>query len=94
MTHKYLQYTNLLLVISLFYFLFKKEKPFTEYILAPMIVLIIITSQLFWDNPIKHSQIHITDAIIAKIVVVSFIFYTILYKFKFSFLLILLTPRR
>jgi hypothetical protein len=92
--HKYLCYTNLLLVFSIIYFLFNKKeinnKSFFEYILAFLLILTIIFSQLFWKNPIKKSKIHIIDAIIAKIVIFSFIFYTLFYKFKFSYLLVLL----
>ena len=71
--HRYLRYTNLLLIVSLFYFLFTtqevKEKPFLEYILASFLIITIIFSQLFWNNPIKQSKIHKIDAIIAKIVI-------------------------
>ena len=88
--HKYLKYTNLLLVIPILYFLFSKKKPFAEYILAIMLVFIIITSQLFWNNPIKQSDIHTIDSIIAKIVMISFFVYIVSYRFKFSFLLVLL----
>ena len=55
--HKYLCYTNLLLIVSLFYFLFNiqetKNKPYVEYILASFLILTIIFSQLFWNNPIR-----------------------------------------
>lgn len=92
--HKYLCYTNLLLIVSLFYFLFNiqetKNKPYVEYILASFLILTMIFSQLFWNNPIKQSKIHKIDAIIAKIVIFSFILYTLFYKFKFSYLLVLL----
>jgi len=92
--NKYLCYTILLLIISLFYFLFNARKtintPYVEYILALFLVIVIIFSILFWSNPIKKSKIHKIDSIIAKIVILSFIIYTLLYKFKFSFLLVLL----
>jgi hypothetical protein len=92
--HKYLQYTNLLLIISIFYFLYTKptlkEKHMIEYLLATFLIVTIAFSQLFWNNPIKHSKIHKIDAIIAKIVISSFILYTIIYKFKSSYLFILL----
>ena len=92
--HKYLCYTNLLLIVSLFYFLFNieetKKKPYVEYVLASFLILTIVFSQLFWNNPIKQSKIHKIDAIIAKIVIFSFILYTLFYKFKFSYLLVLL----
>ena len=61
-----------------------------EYLLASFLIIIIIFSQFFWDNPIKQSTIHKIDALIAKIVTFSFILYTLLYKFKFSYLLLLL----
>jgi len=56
--HKYLCYTNLLLIVSLFYFLFNiqenKNKPYIEYLLASFLIITIIFSQLFWNNPIKQ----------------------------------------
>jgi hypothetical protein len=88
--HKCLCYTNLLLVISLVYFYFNKNKPLIEYVLASSLIPTIICSQLFWYNPIKKSKIHKIDAIIAKIVIVSFIMYTVCYKFKFTLLFIFL----
>jgi hypothetical protein len=93
--HKYLRYTNLLLFISFFYFLFITQKsnnnpPWLEYVLASFLIITIIFSQLFWSNPIKQSNIHKIDAIIAKIVIFSFILYTLYYKFKYNYLLILL----
>ena len=90
--HKYLCYTNLLLSISFFYFVFNihEETPYIEYVLASFLIITIIFSQLFWNNPIQKSNIHKIDAIIAKIVIFSFIFYTLFYKFMFSFLFILL----
>jgi hypothetical protein len=89
--HKYLCYTNLLLSISFFYFVFNihEETPYIEYVLASFLIVTIIFSQLFWNNPIKQSTIHKIDAIIAKIVIFSFIVYTLLYKFMLSFLFIL-----
>jgi hypothetical protein len=93
--HIYLCYTNLLLIISILYFFLNSqkltEKPIIEYLLASFLILTIIFSQLFWNNPIKHSIIHRIDAIIAKIVIFSFIFYTIIYKFTFSYLIVLLS---
>ena len=88
--HKYLRYTNLLLVITLLYFLLNKNKQFMEYVLASSLIPTIIFSQFFWNNPIKQSIIHKIDAIIAKTVIISCITYTLLYKFRFSFLIILL----
>lgn len=90
--HKYLCYTILLLIISILYFLInlQEEKPFFEYILALLLIIIIIFSRIFWNNPIKNSIMHRIDAITAKIGILSFIFYTLIYKFKISYLLVLL----
>jgi len=90
--HIYLCYTNLLLIISILYLLFngQKNKPWIEYVLAMFLVATIICSQLFWKNPIQQSTIHKIDAIVAKIVISSFIIYTLLYKYKFGFLIVLL----
>jgi hypothetical protein len=91
--HKYLCYTNLLLIITILYFLFNlqkvKDKIIIEYLLVLFLIITIILSQIFWSNPIKGSTIHKIDAINGKIVILSFILYTLLYKFKFSYLLIL-----
>jgi len=95
--HKYLCYTILLLIISIFYFLFNNQKSFKtekqskiEYILALSLIVTLIFSQLFWNNPIRNSKIHKMDAIVAKIIMFCFALYTIKYKFKISFLFILL----
>lgn len=88
-THKYLLYTNLLLAISVVYFLINEDKPLFEYILAGFLVITIILSQLFWNNPIKGSKIHKIDAFFAKIVIFSFILYVLLFKFHIIFLFIL-----
>jgi hypothetical protein len=87
--HQYLQYTNLLFIICLFYFLLKNNKPKIEYVLAFLLVISIIFSQVFWNNPIQHSKIHKMDAIIAKITVSLFILYTLIYKFNIVFLFLL-----
>ena len=79
--HRVLLYTNLLLVISLIYFFFYSNKNYMETMLALTLVPVIISSQLFWRNPIKGTVIHIIDSILAKICIFSFILYTIIYKF-------------
>jgi Zn-dependent protease with chaperone function len=87
--HKYLCYTILLLIISIFYYLSNDKKLIIndlqsniEYVLALLLIVTIVFSQMFWNNPIKNSKIHKMDAIIAKIVMLSFAIYTIKYKFK------------
>ena len=93
--HKYLCYTNLLLIISILFFIYKTKSTTNpnptqiEKFLATSLIGTIVFSQLFWNNPIKHSIIHKIDAIIAKIVIASFILYTLIYKYRFSYLLVL-----
>ena len=79
--HQVLLYTNLMLVISLIYFFFYSNKNYMETMLALTLVAVIITSQIFWRNPVRGSAIHKIDRIIAKICIFSFILYTIIYKF-------------
>jgi hypothetical protein len=90
--YKYLCYTNLLLIVSIIYFFFNinNNTPFFEYLLAIILIPIIITSQLFWNNPIKQSNIHKIDALVAKIVILLFIIYIIIYKFSYHFLFVLI----
>jgi hypothetical protein len=91
--HQYLRYTSMLLLISIAYFLCTipdiKNHPKVEFILAIFLLVTLVCSQLFWDHPIQHSTIHKIDAIVAKIVIFSFIVYTLMYKFKISYLLVL-----
>lgn len=92
--HHYLRITNQLLFLTLYYFVYnlyhlKTIHPI-EYVLASSLVIVIITSQLFWRNPIKGSLIHKVDAFVAKIVIGTLITYTLIYKFKVSFLFILM----
>jgi hypothetical protein len=87
--HVYLCYTSLLLIIPFLHFVSNQhQKPFIECILASLIVPTTLLSQLFWINPIKHSIIHKIDAIVAKITIASFIIYTFLYKFTYSYLIV------
>ena len=76
----YLCITNILLVISFIFFIINSNKNVAECYLSICLLLTILFSQLFWRNPKKHSMIHKIDAIIAKISIMSFILYTILYK--------------
>lgn len=78
--HHLLCITNLLLVITLGYFYVKPNKIFVEYFLSILLVLVIICSQLFWSNPVRYSLCHIIDSTIAKITMITFIGYTLLYK--------------
>jgi predicted membrane protein len=89
MNNHHLCYTSLLLVIPFLYGLFH-HTSWEERILLWLLILTLICSQLFWNHPIQHSTIHKIDAIVAKIAIFSFIFYTLWYKFKVSYLFVLL----
>ena len=75
-------YTNLLLIFALFYFYYQSDKNWMECILALLLVAVIISSQFFWRNPMRGTSIHKIDAIIAKVCILSFIFYTIVFKLQ------------
>ena len=88
--YNFLCFTNLLLLYSIFYFFYNNKKYILfEYILVSLLPFTVLFSQLFWYNPVRNSLIHKIDAIIAKLVISSFILYTLIYKFNFSYLIIL-----
>jgi hypothetical protein len=72
--------TNSLLIYVFLFSIYKKYKNIHEQILTYLLFQSIIISQLFWINPIKNSDIHLIDLIIAKISIIYFIFYTLLLK--------------
>ena len=86
-----LQYTNLLLLFSIAYFFIPHglKRSSMEYILVSLLLLSIFFSQLFWSDPVQNSTIHKMDAMVAKIVIFSFILYTLVYKFRASYLVVL-----
>ena len=88
--YNFLLLTNLLLLYSIIYF-FTNNTVHTliEYILVSLLPFTIFFSQLFWINPIRYSVIHKIDAFIAKIVISSFIIYTLIYKYNFSYIILL-----
>ena len=88
--YNFLLFTNLLLLYSIVYF-FTNNTVHTliEYILVSLLPFTIFFSQLFWINPIRYSVIHKIDAFIAKIVISSFIIYTLIYKYNFSYIILL-----
>ena len=89
--HRILQFTHALFLLPVLYFYFYCDKNIPETILAYMLIITMIFSQLFWYNPIKGSTIHKCDAIIAKIVILSFAVYTFWkYGFMLSYTVILM----
>jgi len=89
--HRYLCYTNLLLILSLLYFAnsISHGTHVIEYILAFFLVVTIVLSQLFWSQPIRGSTIHRIDALNSKLVAGCFILYVLSYKFRWSFVLLI-----
>lgn len=87
--HEYLCFTILLLLLPLFYVAGDPgDKPRIEYVLAAFLVPVVLFSLLLWNDPIKHSKIHKIDAVLAKLVIASYVLYTLLFKFKWSYLLL------
>jgi len=81
--HNYLRITSISFLFAFFYFLMyslDSETSTMEYILAGMILVLFICSQLFWYDPVQGSDMHLIDAMVAKSSIVVFILYTLLYK--------------
>jgi len=87
--YRYLRYTNLLLCVTILCCYTKPQIQWVDHALTSLLSATIAMSQLFWDNPVKHSLIHKIDAIIAKIVICTFILYTISCRYRVSYLGIL-----
>lgn len=79
-----LLYTNLLLVFSLLYFYFYSVKNNIECVLAALLVVVCISSQIFWRKPVRGTSIHIIDGVLAKVCILSFIAYTIAFKLQYD----------
>ncbi len=75
-------FTSILFLVGLYFFIIKpphqKTKP--EYFLATLLVICSIISILFWTNPIKNSQMHKLDKLVARITITIFILYILFYK--------------
>jgi hypothetical protein len=80
LNHFYLCVSSSLLVTSLFYFMLCSSHSIMECFLAFLVVCVLITSQLFWYNPIRYSLLHKIDAIIAKSTILCFFIYTFFIK--------------
>ena len=87
-------FTSILFLTGLYFFIMKPQNqqlPYIEYFLATLLIIRTITSILFWSNPLQHSTIHKTDAVIAKITILTFILYTLFYtSYKSSYLFLIL----
>ena len=76
----YLRFSNGLLILSIVFYYLYSDKNQYETILAFSLVCILVISQLFWNDPKRHSLIHKLDGLIVKIVTTLFIIYTLFYK--------------
>lgn len=74
-------FTSILFLTGLYFLIKNENKNQTlEYFLATLLVICSIVSIVFWSNPIKDSQIHKTDRIVARITITCFILYILFYK--------------
>jgi hypothetical protein len=75
-------FTSILFLTGLYFLLIKNENEnqTLEYFLATLLVICSIVSIVFWSNPIKDSQIHKTDRIVARITITCFILYILFFK--------------
>lgn len=46
------------------------------HVFSLLIIIVVITSQFFWSNPIKGSRSHRIDSYMTKMTILIFIFYT------------------
>ena len=77
-------FTSILFLSGLYFLIIKNQNqtkiPHIEYFLATLLVICSIVSMVFWSNPIKNSQMHKTDKIVAKITITCFILYILFLK--------------
>ena len=85
----HLQITSSVLLLSFLFFIYYSSKNILEITLAILLLCSFVFSQLFWKNPIQYSNIHKIDAFLAKIAIISFILYTLIYKKLDTILLVL-----
>jgi hypothetical protein len=71
-----LQLSAVTFLIPVAYFLLYTAK---KYALATALIVVCVSSQLFWRNPVENSTTHCIDALIAKITIFGFILYTVSY---------------
>lgn len=85
---KYMRITSAFFILPFIYFFSTKRKLSFEWFLALLLVVVTITSQLFWHNPVKYTQFHILDTVVAKTTIILFILYTIYCKLSNTTLMI------
>ena len=77
-------FTSILFLTGVYFFIIKIQNQVQfqppEYFLATLLIICTIVSVLFWSNPIKDSQMHKIDRLVARITITSFILYMLFYK--------------
>ena len=73
-------FTSILFLTGVYFLLMKNQNQPLEYVLITLLIICSIVSILFWLNPIKDSQMHKTDRLVARITIISFILYILFYK--------------
>ena len=76
----YLRVSNGLLILSIVFYYLYSDKNQYENILAFSLVCMLVISQIFWNDPTRYSLVHKIDGLIAKIVGLIFVIYTLFYK--------------
>jgi hypothetical protein len=84
MKSHYLCISISLLFTSFLYFLLFSDKNGGECFLASLMILLFITSESFWYNPVRYSTLHRIDAALAKVTIFFFFLYTVLVKATLS----------
>jgi hypothetical protein len=72
--------TSAFFIMPLIFFFSTRRNLSIEWFLAFLLVIVTVTSQLFWHNPVKYTQIHTLDKVVAKTTIILFILYTIYFK--------------
>lgn len=76
----YLCITSGLFFIPLILYLLGNDKSLEKNILAAVLFLCLLLSQLFWYNPVRGSFIHRFDTLVAKLSAVLVTIYILFYK--------------
>jgi len=75
-----LRITSVLILVSFLFFIAYSNKNIYEIILSACLLLTFLSSQMFWNDPIKGSLIHRFDSITSKATITCFIVYTVTQK--------------
>ena len=76
-----LQKTSTFLLCPMIGSLGRLREPI-EHVLVFLLIMVTITSQIFWSNPIKGSRSHRIDSYVTKFAILVFIYYTFLRGFS------------